>query len=59
MEEGTGHHSMIKYGGEWYAVYHARNVEQDGLGGDRRNARICRMNVKDGVITAERKQFEI
>lgn len=50
---------MIKYGGEWYAVYHARNVEQDGLGGDRRNARICRMNVKDGVITAERKQFEI
>lgn len=58
-EEGTGHHSMIKYGGEWYAVYHARNVEDDGLGGDRRNARICRMNVKDGVITAERKQFEI
>ena len=32
--EGTGHHSMIKYGGQWYAVYHAaHNVEQDGLGG--------------------------
>ena len=58
-EEGTGHHSMIKHADEWYAVYHARNKEADGLSGDRRNARICRMNVKDGIITADRKQFEI
>lgn len=58
-EEGTGHHSMIKYNGEWYAVYHARNTEEDGLSGDRRNARICRLSVKDGIITAHRKQFEI
>ena len=58
-EEGTGHHSMIKYDGEWYAVYHARNVEDDGLDGDRRNARICKLNVSDGIITADRKQFEI
>lgn len=58
-EEGTGHHSMIKYKGEWYAVYHARNAEEDGLSGDRRNARICRLSVKDGIITAHRKQFEI
>ncbi len=58
-EEGTGHHSMIKYKGEWYAIYHARNAEDDGLEGDRRNARICRLNVNDGVITADRKQFEI
>ncbi|MEE1138539.1 MAG: glycoside hydrolase family 43 protein [Acutalibacteraceae bacterium] len=58
-EEGTGHHSMIKHKGEWYAVYHARNAEEDGLNGDRRNARICRLSVNDGVITADRKQFEI
>ena len=58
-EEGTGHHSMIKHNGEWYAVYHARNAEEDGLSGDRRNARICRLSVDDGVITADRKQFEI
>lgn len=58
-EEGTGHHSMIKYKGEWYAIYHARNAEEDGLDGDRRNARICRLIVKDGIITADRKQFEI
>lgn len=53
-EEGAGHHSMIKKDGVWYSVYHARNRENDGLPGDRRNARICRMNVCDGVITAER-----
>lgn len=58
-EEGTGHHSMIKHKGEWYAIYHARNAEADGLEGDRRNARICRLNVNDGIITADRKQFEI
>lgn len=53
-EEGTGHHSMIKKDGVWYAVYHARNTQADGFAGDRRNARICRFNVQDGVITAER-----
>jgi len=58
-EEGTGHHSMIKHNGEWYAIYHARNAEDDGLEGDRRNARICRLNVENGIITADRKQFEI
>ncbi len=55
-EEGAGHHSMIKYAGEWYSVYHARNREDDGLPGDRRNARICRMSVEDGVIRAIRKK---
>ena len=29
---------MIKHNGEWYAIYHARNAEDDGLEGDRRNA---------------------
>ena len=58
-EEGTGHHSMIKHEGQWYAIYHARNAEADGLSGDRRNARICRLNVDDGIITADRKQFEL
>ncbi len=53
-EEGTGHNSVIKYKNEYYAVYHARNKEDDGLSGDRRNARICKLKVKDGNITAER-----
>lgn len=53
-EEGTGHHSLIKHDGCWYAIYHARNAYEDGLPGDRRNCRICKLNVNDGVITAER-----
>lgn len=61
FEEGTGHHSMIKEDGQWYAVYHARDYD-DGLGADSfdaRNARICKMNVKDGIITAERYKDHI
>ena len=53
FEEGTGHHSMIKYKGQWYAIYHARDIEDDGLAGDRRNARICKLHVNDGIITSE------
>jgi GH43 family beta-xylosidase len=56
FEEGTGHHSLIKEGGQWYAIYHARDYD-DNLNAnafDARNARICKLNVNDGVITAER-----
>lgn len=53
-EEGTGHNSVIKVDGQYYCVYHARNTEEDGLNGDRRNARIAKMHVKDGKITIER-----
>ena len=56
FEEGTGHHSMIKEDGQWYAIYHARDYD-DRLGADAfdaRNARICKMHIKDGIITAER-----
>ena len=55
FEEGTGHHSMIKENGQWYAIYHARDYA-DGLNAsafDARNARICKLNVNDGIITAE------
>lgn len=55
FEEGTGHHSMIKENGQWYAIYHARDYD-DVLGAsafDARNARICKLNVNDGIITAE------
>lgn len=61
FEEGTGHHSMIKEDGQWYAVYHARDlVLEPGTDVfDARNARICRLNVKDGIITAERYKDHI
>ena len=53
FEEGTGHHSIIKYKGEYYAVYHARDLDDNRENVDRRTARICKLIVKDGIITAE------
>ena len=56
FEEGTGHHSMIRHNGQWYAVYHARDygAADEANAFDARNARICKLNVHDGIITAER-----
>jgi hypothetical protein len=49
VEEGTGHHSVIKLNGEYYAIYHARDY-----GDTYRTARVCKLLVKDGEITAVR-----
>ena len=56
FEEGTGHHSVIKYDGQYYAIYHGRDykTETDTDYVERRTARICKLHVKDGIITAER-----
>ena len=56
FEEGTGHHSVIKYKGEYYAIYHARDYEAENSEEyvERRTARICKLIVKDGLITAQR-----
>lgn len=56
FEEGTGHHSVIKYQGQYYAIYHARDHRDlaDDTYVEQRTARICKLHVKDGIITAER-----
>lgn len=55
FEEGVGHHSVIHYNGEFYAVYHGRDIDDhDKAIGDKRTARICKLQIKDGVIIAER-----
>lgn len=57
VEEGVGHHSVIKADGQYYAIYHARDgAKNDGSGTytEARTARICKLHVKDGIITAER-----
>lgn len=60
FEEGTGHHSMIKEDGQWYAVYHARDYGDSGADAfDARNARICKIHVNDGILTAERYEDRI
>lgn len=55
FEEGTGHHSLIKEDGQWYAIYHARDYDDElnANAFDARNARICKLHVNDGVLTAE------
>ncbi len=56
FEEGTGHHSVIKYKGQYYAIYHGRDL----ISGTRneleeaRTARVCKLHVRDGIITAVR-----
>ena len=61
FEEGTGHHSVIKYEGEYYAIYHGRDYEENPVvnSENRRNMRICKLNVNNGTITAERYQEHI
>lgn len=51
FEEGTGHHSVIKHKGEYYAIYHARDYGADTY---HRTARICKLTVDKGEITAKR-----
>lgn len=57
FEEGTGHHSVIKYRGSYYAIYHGRDYADNATGegyNEARTARVCRLTVEDGVITAQR-----
>ena len=53
VEEGVGHHSVICYDGQYYAIYHARDYDSI-MPGDQRTARICKLHFHDGIITAER-----
>ena len=56
FEEGSGHHSVIKYKEQYYAVYHGRDYASDAREdfAEARTARVCRLHVQDGIITAER-----
>ena len=56
FEEGTGHHSVIKHNGTYYAIYHGRDTgvyDKNAEYVEERTARICKLIVKDGIITAE------
>lgn len=53
-EEGVGHNSVIYYEGEYYAVYHGRDIEDDSNDmNDRRTARICKLKFHNGHIFTE------
>ena len=62
FEEGTGHHSMIKLNGEYYAFYHGRDIglrKEGGAYEELRTARVCKIKVEKGILTAEIKENEI
>ena len=55
FEEGVGHHSVICIDGQYYAVYHGRDYDKgDIVTSDYRTARICKLELRDGIIKAER-----
>ena len=57
VEEGTGHNSVIEVDGKHYIVYHGRDkVTENNFAGDQRTARICRMQIDNGVLTALRNE---
>ena len=61
-EEGTGHHSMLKINGEYYAFYHGRDLGVRKEGGpyeEQRTARVCKIKVNDGELSAIMKEKEI
>ncbi|MBQ3017182.1 MAG: glycoside hydrolase family 43 protein [Clostridia bacterium] len=60
FEAGTGHNSVIKYNGEYYCIYHGRDIPPDPrLDGDTRTARICKLKLDGLKITAERYEDKL
>lgn len=60
FEAGTGHCSVIKHEGQYYCVYHGRDLEPDPrIKGDTRTARICKLNLKGSTLTASRYENKL
>ena len=56
-ETSTGHNSLIKVNGEYYIVYHGRDINSsysDDLKRDDRTARVCRLIVANGILSVKR-----
>lgn len=59
-EEGTGHNSVICVDGEWYVVYHGRDINPtEDFEGDKRTARICRLKIDGEKLVAERYEDKL
>jgi GH43 family beta-xylosidase len=54
FEGGTGHNTVIKYNGEWYIVYHGRELEGNDVTYDNRNMRIGKLIVDGEKLTVVR-----
>ena len=54
LEEGCGHNSVLRVGDSYYAYYHGRDYgDISSEYRERRTARVCRLDIRDGIITAE------
>ncbi len=51
--EGTGHNSVIKVDGQWYVIYHGRDMNEEKKPEDTRSMRIDKMTVDGDVLTVE------
>lgn len=49
-EEGTGHNSILSDGGKYYLFYHGRDYGSTGTGSDRRTARVCQIEARNGEL---------
>jgi GH43 family beta-xylosidase len=54
FEEGTGHNSVINYNGEWYIVYHGREIAQSNQYVENRTMRIGKLVVENGTLRVDR-----
>ncbi len=57
-ESGTGHNSVIEVDGEFFCIYHGRNVGEDKPY-ECRSARACKLIVDGGKLIAIRKPNEL
>lgn len=59
FEGGTGHNTVIKHNGEWYIVYHGRELEGNDVPYDNRNMRIGKLIVDGEKLTVVRSKNSI
>ena len=60
FEAGTGHNSVIKVDGEYYCIYHGRDIPPDArLVDDNRTARICRLHLDGLNLSVERYKDKV
>ena len=56
FESGTGHNTVIKHDGQWYIVYHGRELEGNDVPYDNRNMRIAKLMVDGEKLTVVREK---
>ena len=56
FESGTGHNTVIKHNGEWFIVYHGRDLEGNDVPYDNRNMRVAKLIVDGEKLTVVREK---